>query len=55
MFLMEHYRERHTMIRELGLTAVAIVPYLERLLASGSAVPLAAAALVVYIFTIGRA
>jgi hypothetical protein len=42
------------MMRQLGLAAAAIVPYLERLLSHGSAAPLALATLVAYVLLIGR-
>jgi len=42
------------MIRQIYLAAAGILPYLERLLSHGSAVPLAVATLVIYILFIGR-
>jgi hypothetical protein len=42
------------MIQEAINTAVAIVPSLQSLLGNGSAVPLAAAILAIYIWTIFR-
>jgi len=42
------------MIRQLGLAAAAIIPYLERLLSHGGAIPLAVATLVTYTLVIGH-
>ena len=42
------------MIQEASRSIVAVVPYLDQLLGNGSAVPLAAAILAIYIWTTFR-
>ena len=42
------------MMRQISIAAAAVVPFLERLLSHGGAIPLAVATLVTYILVIGH-